>query len=203
MPLDRKPEFAGVRPQPVLALALLIFLLSWARGAAAGELIRSDVAYHRGAYSIEIAMDIRGDINKIRAILLDYNQTPRYNNNITESELLGITDSGIRIGRVVIHDCLLSICRDLIQIQEMDKLPTGGIRIHVLPDKSDYRTADYLWRFIPRPKGITRLLVNAIIAPRISVPPLIGPWLIARKLKQRLIGVINRLEQLSQRDIKP
>lgn len=168
------------------------------QGIFAGELIKSDVTYDDGVYLIEIAMDIGGDIEKTREILLDYGQTPRYNENIIKSELLNITDSGKKIGRVEIRDCLLLICRNLVQIQEMEKLSSGAITIHVIPAKSDYRTADYLWRFIPRPDGMTRLLVNAVIAPRIKVPPVIGPMLIARKLKQRMLDVVNKLEILSQ-----
>lgn len=181
-------------PLPVL----FMLLLAVTRGITAAELIRSEVSYHDGAFSIEIAMDIRAGIDSTREILLDYNQTPRYNDNITSSELLGVSADGKMLGRVVIRDCVLSICRELVQMQEMDRLPTGGVRIHVIPEQSDYRTADYLWRFRRRPEGTTRLLVDAIIAPRIDMPPLIGPWIIARKIKQRLISVVNKLEKLSQ-----
>lgn len=190
---------AGFPPASVFTVIFIAIFFSTTPEIFAGELIRSDVTYNDGVYSIEIIMDIGGDIDKTREILLDYGQTRYYNDNIVKSELLNITDSGKKIGRVEIRDCLLFFCRTLVQIQEMDKLTSGAIRIHVLPENSDYRTADYLWRFIPRPGGMTRLLVNAVIAPRVRVPPVVGPFIIARKLKQRLIAVVNKLEKLSQR----
>ena len=184
----------------LIIIVSFVFCLSGPRIIFAGELIQSDVTYHDGVYLIDIAMDIRADIDKTRAILLDYGQTTNYNENIVKSELLSVTASGKKIGRVEIRDCLLFFCRNLVQIQEMDKLASGAIRIHVLPENSDYRTGDYLWRFIPRPGGMTRLLINAVIAPKIRVPPVLGPFVIARKLKQRLINVVNKLENLSQHD---
>jgi len=191
---------AGFSPASVFTVIFIAICYSATPEIFAGELIQSDVTYNGGVYLIDIAMDIRGDIDKTRAILLDYGQTTHYNENIVKSELLSVTDSGKKIGRVEIRDCLLLFCRNLVQIQEMDKLASGAIRIHVLPENSDYRTGDYLWRFIPRPGGVTRLLINAVIAPKIRVPPVIGPFVIARKLKQRLIDVVNKLEKLSQRD---
>ena len=184
----------------LLATACLILCISGPQNLCAGELIKSDVTYDGGVYSIDIAMDINGNMDKTREILLDYSQAPHYNDNIIKSELMEITDSGTKIGRVEIRDCLLLFCRVLVQIQEMDKLPSGDIRIHVIPEQSDYRTADYLWRFKSRPDGNTRLLITAMIEPRIGVPPLIGPIMIARKLKQRLIEVVNKLEMLSRQD---
>ena len=184
----------------LLATACLILCISGPQILCAGELIKSDVTYDGGVYTIDVAMDIDGDMDKTREILLDYSQTTRYNDNIIKSELMEITDSGTKIGRVEIRDCLLLFCRNLVQIQEMDKLPSGDIRIHVIPEQSDYRTADYLWSFKSRPDGNTRLQVNAVIAPRVGIPPLIGPIMIARKLKRRLIDVVNKLEILSRQD---
>ena len=180
-------------------LSSMASLVPW-QSSIAGELIRSDVSFHDGVYSIDVAMDIGGNMDKTREILLDYSQAPHYNDNIIKSELMEITDSGTKIGRVEIRDCLLLFCRNLVQIQEMDKLPSGNIRIHVIPEQSDYLTADYLWSFKSRPDGNTRLQINAMIAPRIEVPPLIGPIMIARKLKRRLIEVVKKLEILSRQD---
>lgn len=180
----------------------LVILFSVSLILRAGELINSDVTYADGTYTIYMEIDINSDISRTREILLDYRQTPRYNENIIKSELLKTTSSGKKIGRVEIRDCLLIFCRNLVQIQEMEQLSTGAIRIHVIPERSDYRTADYLWRFVPGADGVTRLRINAVIAPKIGVPPVIGPALISHKLKTRMIGVINRLEKLSRQDYR-
>ena len=190
----------GFPSAPVCTVIFLVICFAVPPVCFAGQLIQSDVSYAEGVYLIDVTMDIGGDIDKAREILLDYGQTPRYNQNIIKAELLDITDSGMKIGRVEIRDCLLLLCRNLVQIQEMEKLSSGNIRIHVIPDKSDYRTADYLWRFIPQANGMTRLLINAVIAPKVRVPPLIGPIMVARKLKLRMVDVVNRLERLSQPD---
>ena len=184
----------------VVTIVSLVILFSVSQIIRAGEVIKSDVTYDNGVYSINVIMDINGDISRTREILLDYSQTPRYNDNIIKSELLKTTVTGKKIGRVVIRDCLLFLCRTLVQVQEMEKLSSGDIQIHVIPERSDYNTGDYMWHITPGPYGVTRLRVNAVIAPKISVPPVIGPVLISHKLKTRMIGVINKLERLSRQD---
>jgi len=185
-----------------LILVCLVLVISAHQNLFAADLIDSTVTYVDGVYSINIVMDIKGDLDKTREILLDYDQTTRYNDNIVRAELLYSTPSGKHIGRVEIRDCLLFFCRTLVQVQELEKLASGDVRINILPEQSDYTFGEYLWQLTPGSGGATHLQVSASLAPKITVVPLIGPALIAQKLKKRLIKVMEKLERLSDQDNK-
>ena len=191
-----------IPPGRIFQVTWLFLCLSGPGVLCAGELISSQVDYDDGNFSINVVMNINADMDKTRDVLMDYKQTALYNDNIVKVEFLYSTPSGKQVGRVEIRDCLLIFCRTLVQVQELEKLPTGDIRIHVLPDQSDYHKGEYLWQLSSGPDGITHLKVDATIAPRITIPPLIGPVLIAQKLKKRMINVITKLERLSQPDNK-
>ena len=57
----------------------------------------------------------------------------------------------------------------------------GLIEALTVPALSDFRRGIYRWR-LQSENGATRMQFTALLEPDFWVPPVIGPWLIKRKL---------------------
>ena len=179
-----------------LLLFISLYILS-IQGVRAGELIHVFTEHEKGIYTIDVEMEIDGDIELIRELLLDFGKLSHYNENMTSAKLLYSTGPDSNVGRIEIKDCLLFFCLTLVQVQETRRLPSGNIETRILPEQSDFHKGESLWQFIATKEGKLRIRIHAVMAPKIYVPPVFGPIIISSKLKKRIINMIKELEILA------
>ena len=82
--------------------------------------------------------------------------------------------------------CAMFYCKTLHQLQDMRYAPRpdgGHLHAEVLPDMSDFSYGRADWHFSPSGPA-THLHFSAELEPRFWVPPLIGPWLVERSLRE-------------------
>jgi hypothetical protein len=87
-------------------------------------------------------------------------------------------------------------CKTVHQVQDVTEVPGRYISASVLPAMSDFRhgvARVYMW-----PEGAhTRIRVLAEVEPDFWIPPLIGPWIISRKLHSEALETMRNLERLA------
>lgn len=164
----------------------------------AGDVIEASVSHDDGVYSLIVEMQLHGNANRIRELLIDFNKMGLYNESVVRSTRLYSLGPQVVVGRIEIRDCILFFCSTLVQVQKIRKLPSGDLQVTILPELSDYRMGKSLWHIVPQPNGNTRLRIEAVMEPKIWVPPLIGPSMVANLLKTRALSMMNSLETLSQ-----
>jgi hypothetical protein len=178
-------------PRPWLLLLLLA-----AFQVQAGEILVSQVDHDRGLYRLEL--DIRLDANKAHVwrLLTDYANYGRINDAIQESEVLRQHSPGIYQVRTVTRACVYFFCKTVRQVQDVTEVPGRYISASVLPAMSDFRhgvARAYIW-----PEGSqTRVRILAEVEPDFWIPPLIGPWIIGRKLHAEALETLRNVERLA------
>ncbi|WP_348673639.1 SRPBCC family protein [uncultured Abyssibacter sp.] len=97
--------------------------------------------------------------------------------------------------------CVLWFCKQLQQVQDMQWQPLenggGTLMADVRPDESNLRYGHAQWR-IWTCESRSCLSFVAEIEPDFWVPPLIGPWVIKRKLEQEALQTSEGIERLAK-----
>ena len=78
----------------------------------------------------------------------------------------------------------------------MTLLGNGHLHADVIPSESDFKYGHADWRMTVEGKG-SRLLFSAALTPDFWVPPLIGPYVIKKKMREEAIETVLGLERLA------
>lgn len=130
------------------------------------------------------------------ALLTDYPRVSKANDSIQSVEVLPAPAADVTRLKAHLKICVWFYCRQLAQVQDMSLLGTGHLQAVMLPEQSDYKYGLANWRMISEGQG-SRLLFDVTVEPDFWVPPLIGPAIIKRKLKQEAVETVVGIEKLA------
>ena len=175
---------------------LLLLLLAIGLQARAGEVMVAQVHHDRGLYRIELDMRLDAPKEAVWRLLTDYAEYGRLNDAIQHSEILARRGPADYRVRTITRACVYFFCKTVHQVQDVTEVEGRYISATVLPSLSDFRhgvARAYTW-----PDGErTRVRVLAEVEPDFWIPPLIGPWIISRKLQTEALETINNVERLA------
>ncbi len=93
--------------------------------------------------------------------------------------------------------CVLIFCFDIDQITDFYLTPGGDLQGKIEPVGSDFHYGLLAWKIRGSKSGKTHIVFSAEIEPSQWIPPLIGPWILKKKLHQLAVETILSLEQLA------
>jgi hypothetical protein len=172
-------------------LALLLFMPA---AAPAGEILASSVTHARGRYDLAITARINAPGDAVLRAITDYSNLAAINPDIEVSELLGTSPDGVSTVRTVIHVCILVFCKQVEQLQYVTYPDAGTIEAVIVPERSDFRSGFARWQLVSTSALTTELQFTETFEPDFWVPPLIGPWLIQRKLVREVAETVMYIE---------
>lgn len=174
----------------------LAIALSWvAMQAHAARVIDVHVAREGSAFLIGLRISIDASPPEVFRALQDYSAMTRYNPDL---RAVRVQSTGVP-GRVrlfsTIHACVLIFCKTMHQEEIMMALPSadgGVLEAELLPRGGDFKAGRGRWtvRACPGARPMTCVDAEIRLVPAFWVPPLIGPWVIRRKMAEeaRLTG---------------
>ncbi len=163
----------------------------------AGDVLEATVSNEDKRYFVNLEVIINANAQRVYKILTDYNNLSKISDGITESNLVySLSDNDHRV-KVTTEACVTFFCKTIVQVQDVEQLPGMVIISTTIPDKSDVDYAHARWK-VTDEDGLTRISFNADLKPSFWVPPLIGPPLIERTLRNEALSVIEGLEILAQ-----
>ena len=178
-------------------LPLFIVVTACASARAGGVTIRVlEVTRSDNTYVVNFDVLLATTPASARAILSDYKNWPRLAENMSKPTLVKTFADGRQRIRLSFRSCVLFICRTIRQLKDVWVRPNGDIVSVMVSGESDFRSGRERWHIEPE-QGRTRLRYHAELVPDFSLPPLIGPWILKRKLRQTLIKTTTNLEVLA------
>lgn len=162
--------------------------LSWvAVRAHAAQVL--DVQVTRAGERFLIGMHIAIDASppQVFRALQDYSAMVRYNPDLRAVRVQSTGTPGrVRLFTTV-HTCVLVFCKTMHQEQIMtaiDGADGGMLEAELLPRGGDFKAGSGRWVVGPCPTARPRTCLDARIelVPAFWVPPVIGPWVIRRKM---------------------
>ena len=160
---------------------LLAALLLLPVAALAGDILSSSVSHEGSVYSLSVMARIDAPLDTVYRSITDFDNLAAINPAIEESQLLATPSVDTRRVRSVIRVCILMYCKRIEQVQQVTLLDDYAIEAVVLPQDSDFRNGVAHWQ-LTASGASTEMLFTNIFEPDFWVPPVIGPWLIKRKL---------------------
>ena len=174
----------------------LAFLGLWSLSAAAGQVFMAAVTHHEGNYLVEV--DVLVDVPEptARALLTDYDHLDRINPAIEVSEVLLTRKPGDYRVRTITKACVWFYCKRIHQIQDVIEAHDGSITAVVIPALSDFKQGYARLNMWQEPGG-SRIRIRSEVEPDFWIPPLIGPWLIKRKLRSEALETVHNVERVA------
>lgn len=163
---------------------------------SAAVLQNVDVTYQGGRYELVLQGQLSAPREAIFDILTDYDRFGRISRTYTEYGFMDPTSDGTPVVYTTMKGCVLFFCKSLHRVELLETKEPAFIRTVALPEQSDFRYAVSQWDLEPRDGG-TQLTYRLEVEPDFWVPPVIGPWVLKRRLESGGRRGVNRIERLA------
>ena len=160
---------------------LVAVLLLMPAAVPAGDILASSVSHEGTVYTLSVTARIDAPLDTVYRSITDFDNLAAINPAIEESELLATPTVDTRRVRSVIRVCILMFCKRVEQVQDVTLLEGYAIEAVILPQGGDFRSGLAHWQ-LTASGASTEMLFTNTFEPDFWVPPVIGPWLIKRKL---------------------
>lgn len=173
---------------------LLICLLWLCQPLFAGEVQRADVIHKKGVYTFHFDAVIEGTFDDVYSVVTDYENLHQLSDSMLTSELLHTSDDGIMRLRFLAKTCLLIFCFEKKLVADAEEISKGVFKATDVSELSDFMLGQGTWSLIPVEERQTRIKFEGLVEPDFWIPPIIGPWLIKKKIKKLSLESINKIE---------
>jgi len=160
---------------------LCVSLLLFPYALSAGEILDSKVTHDGVVYRLSITARVDAPLAVVYQSLTDFTNLSAINPAIEESQVLASEDPRRQRVRSVIRVCILVFCKRVEQVQDVNLIDSRTLEATMVPGAGDFHGGLARWEFTPDGDG-TVLHFTEVFEPDFWVPPVIGPWLIEKKL---------------------
>lgn len=173
-------------------LGVILVLICTAHQVQAAQVETVDVVYEQGIYEVSMTVLVDVSARAAYAVMTDFENLPEVNESIVKAERL----PGGRL-HTQVDMCVSVFCRSIEQIQKVETNPPVKLRMSVIPELSDFKFGVAEWRFTTVNPQSSRLHFNTRLEPDFWIPPLIGPWLVKRKMQQEARRTSQGIERVA------
>ena len=161
--------------------------------ASTAEIVTVGVTHDDGVYHVTIEALLDAPRDAVFAVLTDYARWADVNDMIEESVVLEGATPAEQLVRTVAEGCALGFCKTFTQVQWMRATDGRRIEAQIVPERSDMRSG-WVRTELSDADGRTLFHYEMSLEPDFWVPPLIGPWIIQRKLRAESIQTAAAVE---------
>jgi hypothetical protein len=166
--------------------------------SAAAEMRSINVDYEGGLYSLESEVWFDVDRVTIFEVFLDWDIAGDFSSIIVEAKNVGPDEQGGMGYFIHNRACIMLFCMHARRNGSVTSQPYEFIRAVADPETSDFEVSEETWTFRDEDDG-TIVRYELAMKPSFWIPPLIGPYLMKRKLRNEGGEAINRIERIAQR----
>lgn len=165
--------------------------------AMAVEIVDATVDRKDGRYHVRGVSIVQASPEFVYQTIMDYDNFHKLAGGLAETRFVDSEVDGELLGYTRFESCLLFFCKTVEKLERIEALPYTEIRTEALPDQSDFEFNETRWILVPEGDG-TRLTYEAEFEPDFWMPPLIGSWVIKRKLVATAELIGRRIEYLAE-----
>jgi hypothetical protein len=179
--------------------APVLLLAAAAAAAPVCAAVLNDLEITRDSARYELTADVLMDATPeaIFQVLTDYDRFDRISSIYKESSYLEPAEDGTPLVYTRVEGCLLFFCMNMRRVERLETRWPQWIRTTALPEQSDFHFSQSEWVLVPEGDG-TRVSYRLEMEPDFRVPPVIGPWVLKRRLLSGGARAVERIERLAQ-----
>ncbi len=176
---------------------LLVGLLLASGFSGAAEMRSVIVEYEDGYYYFE--SDVRFDVSQkvVFEVLLDWDIASEFSSIIVESKNVGPDEQGGMGYYIHNRACIMFFCKSARRNGSVTSEPYEMIHAIADPETSDFELSEETWTFQSEGSG-TLVNYKLKMKPSFWIPPVIGPYLMKRKLRNDGTDAIDRIENIAK-----
>lgn len=175
-------------------------ILLWLSGADAAELRSVSVDRIDGRYIMNSVVWFDVSREQIYATMLNWDLSTEFSSVVVESRNLEPDAEGRPQFYVRNEACVAFFCMSFERNGVVEHRPYREIRSRVYPERSDFHVSNERWTFREEDGG-TIVVYDLEFEPKFFVPPVIGPYMIKRKMKSGGEDAIQRIEAVARRQV--
>jgi len=173
--------------------ALLLLPLS----AASADLQEVTVDRQDGIYTMHSRVRFDASLRQLYDVFIDWDQSTKFSSVVVESRNVEPDETGQPGFYSRNRVCVAFFCRSFERRGYVETEPYEWIRASVDPDRSDFYLSNESWQFVQQGDGVV-VIYDLEFKPKFWVPPLIGPYMIKRKLKTDGPEALMRIDSVAQ-----
>ena len=162
---------------PGLCISLMLFPCI----LLAGQILDSNVVHDEPVYRLSITARVDATLAVVYQSITDFTNLAAINPSIEESQVLESQGADRLRVRSVIRVCILVFCKRVVQVQDVTLVDSRTVVATIVPGAGDFRAGLARWE-LTAVGTATDLHFTEAFEPDFWVPPVIGPWLIEKKL---------------------
>lgn len=174
----------------------LMVSLTGIRPAAAVTIQSLDVTHNRGRYHIAFDVLLAADPTKTYELVSNHRKWPRFFKTLKETQLVTTFPDGRQRILLKFRSCVLFICRKILQTKDVTRRQYGDVFTRIVADGNYFESGWEHWRLIPNEQD-THVQYRAELVPAFELMPVIGPWLLKKKLRRSLLRAAEKAETLA------
>ena len=182
-------------------LVVVIFFGSLSLNAC--EIPAAQVSYEKGAYQVAVEMLLDAPAAAVKAVLTDHANLSRISETFTESVVLNSDENGLLRRRLHIKTCILFFCFDMDMVEDIKINPGGAILTTIVPELSDFNSGHARWQIENHKNDGSRVRFSSKRQPSFWIPPVIGPWMLKRKVIAETTASCRRIEAIARTSLEP
>lgn len=162
----------------------------------AADLQSVKVSHKDGRYYMSSVTFFQAPRAGVFDVLTDYEHFGRLSSVYREYKYLSPTDDGVPRVYTRVEGCILFFCQSMERTERLIAEGLDALVAIVEPEASDFSFSEARWTFTESGEG-TLVAYEMSMQPSFWVPPLIGPYMIKRKLRSGGLDAIERIEALA------
>lgn len=163
----------------------------------AAEMRTVEVEYEGGVYFMESEVWFDAGQQVIYDVFRDWDLATEFSDVIVESRNVGPDEDGNMGYSIQNRACILFYCQTTLRNGSVDAESPVSIIAIADPAESDFEISEESWTFRSVDGG-TIVHYKLKMKPAFWVPPLIGPYIIKRKLRSDGGDAVDRIEMIAQ-----
>ena len=165
--------------------------------AWSAEVEHLEVNTTKGAYTIEMSLRVSAPVSRVIAILTDYSYPDPVNPDVTRQEIVDVSGDVTRV-HTEFEGCVLFVCREVELLQDV-RVEGNEIFADIVPSGQNFRSGRLHWRIIDDGNEGSAIEFRASMAHNFYVVPLIGGYLLRKRIRDTLLESAENLEKAASR----
>ncbi|MGB5345410.1 MAG: SRPBCC family protein, partial [Woeseia sp.] len=151
--------------------------------ASSADLKDVSVTYVGDRYHMESVAWFDASHDELYKVLTNYDHFSKFTSAFVETRNLAPDSKGRPRFYTRMEGCVLMFCKSMQRNGYLVLKPPFDIVAVAYPDQSDFRYSRERWHLVPE-KGGTRMTYTFEMEPAFWVPPVVGPFMIKRTLRE-------------------
>ncbi len=189
-------ERVRVRVQQRVALSFWIIAVNFFSAAAPAHAFtveHSDTRYVEKQYRCELTVTIDAPLDRVEAVLRDYEQYPELDPRILQAHVLERPEPAVAMLQTTLRACFGPFCRNVKRIERVEESP-GVLAATTDATRSDVKFGETRTALERIDSGSTRVTYRTTIVPGFWIPAIAGRRWMLRTLEDATSNLFMNVE---------